>query len=238
MKRFFLCFTLESDAAFSRGDGLAGEVDSEIQFDELGCPFLSGRALKGILVNECADLLAALPNKGYQEAAKRLFGTPGQLDDSGSLLRVGDARLPADLRSALSADLQSRLKREEDRLNPNNLPRRKALVESGFREEILSTLTAIRSQTAIEEDGVAKDSSLRSRRVILRDTPFEAELIYLGEQIPGDDLALLAACVAAFRRAGSYRNRGLGKLKAHLEDENRQTIPTQTVDILFAGVKK
>ena len=238
MKRYFLCFTLESDASFSRGDGLAGEVDSEIQFDELGCPFLSGKAVKGILVNECADLLAVLPGKRWQDAANRLFGTPGQLDDNGSLLRVGDARLPADLREALTADLQSRLKKEEDRANSSDLSRRKAQVESGFREEILSTLTAIRSQTAIEENGVAKDRSLRSRRVILRETPFEVELVYLGEDNIADDQALLAACVAAFRRAGTNRNRGLGKLRAHLEDENHQSINIREVEILFQGVTK
>lgn len=238
MKRYFLCFTLESDAAFSRGDGLAGEVDSEIQFDELGCPFLSGRTLKGILVNECADLLAVLPDERWQEAARRLFGTPGQLTANESLLQVGDARLPADLRDALVTDLQSRLEREEKRNSDGDLTCRKARVESSFREEVLSTLTAIRSQTAIEENGVAKDGSLRSRRVILRETPFEVELVYLGEDKQGDDQALLAACVAAFRRAGTNRNRGLGKLRAHLEDENHQPINIREVEILFQGVTK
>ena len=46
---------------------------------------------------------------------------------------------------------------------------------------VLESLTAIRRQTAIESDekhyGVPAEGSLRSMRVILRQTPFEARLL-------------------------------------------------------------
>lgn len=221
MKRYYLCFKLISDAAFSRGDGLAGEVDSEIQYDDLGCPYLSGRTLKGILVNECADLLSALPVKQreyWEHSAERLFGKPGQLSDDGGLLRISDAHLPHDLRIALQADFNLRL-------NSLDKPDQKTFhyEKEVFRSEILQTLTDVRTQTAIDSDGVTREHSLRRIRVILRETPFEADLFYFGEneKEENDDMALLSACVAAFRRAGSHRNRGLGKLSARLLDENR-----------------
>ncbi len=79
---------------------------------------------------------------------------------------------------------------------------------------MLNSLTAIRNQTAMdEESGAPKEKSLRSMRVVLRGTPFEAELSFT--KPPTDmDLPLLAACIKAFRRAGTGRNRGRGELDA------------------------
>jgi len=69
-------------------------------------------------------------------------------------MRIGDARLPKELREA---------------------------VERGFergeltREQVLHSLTAIRWQTAVDtETGAPQQETLRSIRVILRKTPFEA----------------------------------------------------------------
>ena len=60
-------------------------------------------------------------------------------------------------------------------------------------------------------------------RVILRETPFEAELSF--NQDPSDmDLPLLAACVKAFRRAGTGRNRGRGELTAKLCNEKGEDV--------------
>lgn len=234
MHKYYLCFTLLSDAAFSRGDGLAGEVDSEIQYDNLGCPFLSGRALKGILVNECADLLAALKQdqrKLWENSACRLFGQPGQLLSEESITRISDACLPEDLRLALRADLEARLAQIADQSV-------QMAEQEKFQSEILQCLTSIRSQTAMDEDGVAKEHSLRSRRVILRTTPFEAEVIYAGENQEQEsfDMALLAACTASFRRVGSSRTRGLGKLSAWLENQDHQRA-INLINPFIEGVK-
>jgi len=64
MMTFLLKFTLESDATFGRGDGVAGVVDSEVQHDPYGFPYLGGRALKGLLGDECANILFALEQQG------------------------------------------------------------------------------------------------------------------------------------------------------------------------------
>lgn len=201
MSTYWLKFTLKSDATFGRGDGVAGVVDSEVQHDPYGLPYLGGRALKGLLGEECANILFALEQQGraqrWHAAAQRLFGSPGSGEAEQSLMRVGDARLPKELRQA---------------------------VERGFergeltREQVLHSLTAIRRQTAVDaETGAPLKETLRSMRVILRETSFEAELTFLAEPTP-DDLALLAACVKAWRRAGTGRNRGRGELVAKLCD--------------------
>lgn len=206
MTTFWLKFTLESDATFGRGDGVAGVVDGEVQHDACGLPYLGGRALKGLLGEECANILFALGCHGqaarWQKAAQRLFGRPGSQAEDQSLLHVGDARLPEDLRQAV-----------------------KRGIERGelTREQVLHSLTAIRRQTAIDTTGAPLKETLRSLRVILRETPFEAALIFGADPEP-DDLALLAACVKALRRAGTGRNRGRGELTARLCDAQGQDI--------------
>lgn len=202
MSLYYLTFILHSDTAFGRGDGVAGYLDQEVQHDTYGCPYLGGKALKGLLVNECADILDALPKatqSQWADVARTLFGEPGATHATSPLLQIGDAQLPADLRSAIQSDIDS------DR-------------PSLTRTAVLDALTTLRRQTAIDETtGVAKDSSLRTTRVILRETGFAARL-YLPEQLDGDYtqrvLMLLAACAKALRRAGTSRNRGLGRLKA------------------------
>jgi len=88
----------------------------------------------------------------------------------------------------------------------------------------LHSLTAIRRQTSIDaKTGAPLKETLRSMRVILRKTPFEAALTF-GAYPTSDDLALLAACVKALRRAGTGRNRGRGKLTAQLCDAQGQDV--------------
>lgn len=197
MITYWLQFILESDTAFGRGDGVAGLVDAEVQHDQYGLPYLGGRTVKGLLVMECADILAALPDKQkkrWQKAAYRLFGRPGSTVDEQAQLMIGNAELPADLRRAIAGDI-----------------RRKVLT----REQVLESLTTLRRQTAMDESGVPKEHSLRTIRLVLRKTIFAAALRFMAPPHE-DDLMLLTACVAAWRRAGTARNRGHGRLKARI----------------------
>jgi hypothetical protein len=57
----------------------------------------------------------------------------------------------------------------------------------------------------------------------LRETPFEVALDFT-EEHTDDDLALLAACIKAFRRAGTGITRGRGRLTAALLNVSRQQI--------------
>lgn len=202
METYWLCFTLLSDATFGRGEGLAGLVDQEVDHDRYGLPYLRGRTLKGLLNEECANILYALEQQGddparWKKAAQRLLGGPGSTLADDALLRVGDARLPADLRRAVRQALEAK----GATLRP---------------ADVLDSLTTIRRQTAVnEKTGVPDEGTLRAMRVVLRQTPFEARLTFPGGTEP-DDLPLLAACILALRQAGTGRNRGRGRLWATL----------------------
>ncbi len=196
---------LKSDATFGRGDGVAGLVDEEVEHDaETGLPFIRGRTLKGLLAEECANILFALNRQNcpeylrLEQAAKFLFGQAGSTLEDDAMMHVGAGMLPEVLRKAVGADVKS------NRLAP---------------ADVLESLTAIRRQTAIDDTtGAPDEGSLRSMRVVLRDTPFIAELNF--DRDPDETArALLAACVSSLRRVGTGRNRGRGRLRARLCDD-------------------
>ena len=199
-----LHITLQSETTFGRGDGVAGLVDQEIVHDPAtGLPFLRGRTLKGLLVEECANILFALPpNPVLQKAAPFLFGNPGShlMDDA--LMRVGAAQLPAKVREAVTYAIR------HDQWTTN---------------DVLHALTAIRRQTAVDnETGVPETGSLRAMRVLIRKTTLTSELVFGRNPTPAE-WALLAACVAGLRRGGTGRNRGSGRLTAVLQDQETMT---------------
>jgi len=232
MKKHLLKITLRSDAAFSSGDGTAGIVDNEIQQDDLGCPMLSGREIKGILTEECAGILGAMQTNParWQAAAATLFGRSGGMMGGQACWSFGDAHLPDDLRAALRHQMESLVHKSDNTRN------RAAAIRQEFRTRVSNSLTTVHRQTAMDDHtGAPKEHTLRANRVVLSGTIFVSEIHYQADipagagdhhgQVYEDSLMLLAACVQAFRRAGTGRNRGKGALEACLCDENLQPLP-------------
>lgn len=203
MAELQLRITLLSDTTFGRGDGVAGLVNQEIEHDpRTGLPFVKGRTIKGLLVEECANILYALEVMQsplleiMQRAARNLFGQPGSTLDDQGILHVGTAALPPDLQAHV---------------------RQMISAEKHSPADILETLTTIRQQTAVDyTTDTPKDNTLRAQRVVLRETVFIAPL-ELQFDASDDELALLAACAACVRRAGHSRNRGRGRIRVELE---------------------
>lgn len=196
--------TLKSDATFGRGDGVAGLVDEEVEHDIFtGLPYLRGRALKGLLVEECANLLFTLqthPKHGeLEKTARELFGGGGSAEGDAGLLRVGNATFPQPLVEAVQGAVRQ-----------NTLD----------TTDVLESLTTIRRQTAIELEGAPEEGSLRSMRVLLRETVLTAPLTFAGK-VEDKHLQLLSASVLAVRRGGIGRNRGRGRLQARLCLDNK-----------------
>ncbi len=208
METLKLEFELLSAATFGRGDGLAGLVDREVEHDRYGLPFLRGRALRGLLAEEMEGLLYSLGLKDvpkWKESRNRLLGVEGRFTNETGIMRVGDACLPPMMRHLLIASVElDEKKRGKDKFAP---------------EQMLESLTAIRRQTAMSERGAPEASSLRAMRVVLRGTIFQAELLFDCQPEPIDK-SLLAATALAWRRAGTGRNRGRGKLRAWIENED------------------
>ncbi len=214
MQTYKLKIKLLSDVIFGRGDGVAGLVDREVEHDPFGFPYLRGRTLKGLLSEECDNLIGVLPNSSrpaWQEIANQLFGTEGSGLGTEAAIHVGDACLPQDLREAVAAQIHHQELTQAD---------------------VLSSLTTIRRQTALDPvSGIPDAKSLRSSRVILRDLEFTADLIFVTK--PTDEmLSLLVMSVKALRRLGSSRNRGCGRVCCTLPDLNQPGIKVY-LDLFF-----
>lgn len=217
MSSYILKLKLLSDTTFGRGDGVAGLVDQEVEHDRYGFPYLRGRTLKGLLSEECDNLVAAIADenqqKKWQKISDKLFGKPGSTLDCQGIMHVGDACLPKDLRNAIATQIDNELERKR------RSPAYQSTLTSG---DILESLTTIRRQTAIDpEHGSSVKHSLRSARVILRDLPFESKLLFtqeLNADLEEDKniLALLIVGTLALRRVGSGRNRGRGHVQCTL----------------------
>lgn len=214
MSLYQLKIKLLSDTTFGRGDGVAGLIDQEVEHNPYGFPYLRGRTLKGLLTEECDNLVAVLPNdtrQHWEKVACGLFGNPGSTIGTMASVHVGDACLPDDLRQAVAYQIQD---------------------GTLTKTEVLDSLTTVRRQTAIEPDGTPDEGSLRSFRVVLRqldftaDLNFEAERIEVeGELVDMDEmLSLLAVGALALRRLGSGRNRGRGYVQCKLCDAQGQEI--------------
>ena len=197
MSTYTLQIKLLSDTTFGRGDGVAGGVDAEVQHDSLGLPSISGRSLKGLLVNAAADILYSLNQVEagtWHAVAERLFGVSGQTQNPSDLLIIGNA--------TFAPDLVEHLRHEK----------------SLSREDILNSVTAIRRQTAIDaESGAPRDESLRSMRVVVREQTFYAPLQFTRDP-SNDEKAFLAACVLSLRRMGTGRTRGRGHVSVCISD--------------------
>lgn len=222
MAKLYVCLTLCSDATFGRGDGVAGLVNEEVEYEpETGLPFLRGRVLKGLLVEECANILYALGTKKqvFEKSAQFLFGQAGSSLADEAYLRAGPAQLPDDLRQAVKTDI------EANRVSP---------------VKMLESLTTIRCQTAVDEaSGAPQKGGLRAMRAVIRETVFTAQLDLLCQpDDPDTSYALLAACVAALRRAGTGRNRGRGRLKARLLDAQGRDCTDDYLDKFAALIKE
>jgi RAMP superfamily len=219
MSIYQLKIKLLSDTTFGRGDGVAGLVDQEVEHDPYGFPYLRGRTLKGLLSEECDNLIAILTNyrSSWETVACDLFGTLGSTSGTIASVHVGDAYLPEDLRQAVAFQIED-----------NTLT----------KTEVLDSLTTIRRQTAIDtQSGTSDEGSLRSFRVVLRDLYFTANLIF--ESTPSDEmLSLLAVGTMALRRLGSGRNRGRGHVQCTLHDSKENDITHEYTKVFGTEIKE
>jgi hypothetical protein len=195
-ERDTLIIKLLSDATFSRGDGVPGVVDVEVEHDpNLGLPLIRARTLRGLLLDAWLSMAPHFPE--LAPSAERVFGVEGSLSES-TALRIEDGRLGQDLhdwvRQALARD-----------------------TGASSPATILGLLTDIRRQTARDRaTGAPRAATLRATRVVLRDLVFSARLTWLGGTPEPEQRRVLALAALATRHGGLGRNRGRGFLQVYL----------------------
>ncbi|HZW68118.1 MAG TPA: RAMP superfamily CRISPR-associated protein [Pseudogracilibacillus sp.] len=180
------------------GDGVQREtVDIDLQSDEYGLPFLSGRTLKGLLRREAQWYVNQLPpshQEAYEKALGQLFGEADEgveHRENYQALKFGIAKL--------SDEIYKLIERE-------NLPSR----------NVFDAVTLVRSMTSIDnETGTAQDGSLRQARVMQRDYSLFAP-IFVNRKLSKEEKDLLETSVKLLRHLGMMRKRGKGQVQCQV----------------------
>lgn len=198
----FIELELLSDTTFSRGEGTAGVVDIEVEHDELGLPFLGGKALRGLLHDSWLSMRHCF--EALYSSQDRIFGPDAHMEDK-AILRIGNAVVDSETRRWLEAAEN----RSDDQITS---------------DMVLRALTSIRHQTAEERrTGAPAETTLRSIRVVNRTLRLQAPLYWL--DVPSaKDLRCLSLALLATRHAGLGRNRGRGHIRLTLDNDTKKTI--------------
>lgn len=188
---------LLSDLCASNGESFGSVIDTDIAFDSFGLPVIKGKSLKGCL-RECAEELYDL---GLADSTfiDEVFGVKGNTS-SGNLM-IQDAH-PANY-SELIKDISENVL---------------------LHENVMNCYTYTRGQTSINDDGIAKDGSLRTIRVLEKNHTFICEYS-LDEKYRN----IFHKCLTLLRHIGLNRTRGLGEIKC---------TPLNGADFLKSDIQK
>lgn len=162
------------------GQAAGSDVDELIIKDRDGLPYIPGRTIKGLLKDAC--ILMTKYNRLGQDKLNEIFGYVEQSGENGQntvkgVAHFSDAELPALDRSLLS--------KKED-------------LKAGLYDSV--------SSTAIGDDGIALDHSLRKIQVVVPCTLY-GEI----DDLPSDFGVHMQDAMKLIKRMGLGRHHGLGR---------------------------
>ena len=209
MSDHILKITLKSDLCAGSGYAFNGLIDSDVCYDEYGIPYIPGRRLKGCF-KETADML----NKACDEFLKKtdiekLFGKSGEKEQGA--ITLDNAYI--DNYETVSSDMKDFIS-GYDFITP---------------QKILEQYTSVKSQTKLDEEGIALDNTLRYTRTVNHykrngfsdsdETSFYANVCVDDKRVDKVLFEKLDMIVKATRNIGMDRNRGLGSVECCFDDE-------------------
>ena len=180
--------TLVSDAVFGNGESIPGGEDISVLHDRYGFPYYKGGTLKGIFREELTNYLIWNGKEIEADAIiDQFLGSNGDDQNSERKLRFSDLEISENVKAAILKEMIDG----------------KTLSAS----DILNAFSYIRTFTAIDENGIAQDHSLRYVRCL------KAGILFFGEiGCRNDDEGMVAEVLRQIKWAGTMRNRGFGKV--------------------------
>ncbi|HHV26928.1 MAG TPA: hypothetical protein GXX63_07005 [Tissierellia bacterium] len=189
---------LLTESIFGSGQSIPGDVDLEIVYDEYGFPYMKSKTFKGNLREQVEKVISILKDEpyglNYAEYVERLFGSENNGLNNWKTLKFSDCQLDKDIKEVLVYAIRN------GKVNKN---------------EIMRSLTDVRSFTSIDNNGISKDGTLRHVRVIKKGLKFNVT-VSCGRQLEDIELSILAAGVSSLRHIGTMRTRGKGQIKSRL----------------------
>lgn len=184
------CFSIEllGDMCVSNGKTLGSIIDIDVCYDDFGLPIIKGKSLKGCLREIAEELIEwnIIKNKDF---VSKVFGEKGSNEDMN--LYLSDAHIEN------SCLYKQAIKKEDLK-----------------QQDLIDAFTYCRTQTSIDENGIAKKNSLRTIRVVKKGEIFICK--YCISEKNHDDFIL---CLKSLRNIGMNRTRGLGNIKINIKKE-------------------
>lgn len=205
-KIYNLEVTLKSDTLIGSGEGYGAIVDSDVIFDDCGIPYIPAKRVKGLLRDSAriaGNMLATAELNLGNCSTEELFGIAGM-----------EASADISVSNLYVEDYENNYKWIDFFI------RGKDFNEKISKETVMQYFTSLRRSTQINEDGVAKDHSLRTARVIKRENAFYGTIELRGkdkEQLKKKECLLAIACMN-LRSIGTKRNRGFGEVEAVVKE--------------------
>lgn len=202
MERYVIEVEIKSNTMFGCGQSSANKVDTEILYDEYGFPYYKAKTLKGKLREEMeaiAKILKDSCNIDLYTYIENLLGREGNNSELYSILSFSNLTFSENLIKALERAIEEKMCTQED---------------------ILLSLTDIRSFTRIDEAGVAGNGSLRQARVLKPGFKLYTTITSRRE-LSNVEKGLLSGALLALRNIGAMESRGMGNISAKLLRYNK-----------------
>lgn len=214
MKQYKIRVKLLSSALIGSGEGFGAIIDADIVFDKFGIPCVPSKRIKGCLRDSAIEVCEILKASGINyipleedqsenrfKIITELFGMPG-LDEPAPLYI---SNLTVEGYEMLIPWIGYFMENYPEIVNTEALRR---------------TYTEIRQQTSIDENGTAKEHSLRTIRIAKKGKVFEGN-IKLEEERKEFIKLLYLACLN-LRRFGTKRNRGFGEINCKILENGNE----------------
>jgi len=216
MKEYSLRLELLSPTLAGSGLGFGASIDTDVVFDNLGIPYIPAKRIKGCLLDASRGVKEMFSLAGIRTDDLQIEHTFGE---SGS-----EHGAPVHFSNLYIKDYQ---------LNKawlNYFVKSKAYKNIVTPGRILDTLTEIRQQTRIGDNGIAFEHSLRTIRVLQKGTEFYGDVQV---QLDNEEITntLLLACLN-FRRFGTKRNRGFGEVRCSLLSDGKALTIEEKLEVL------
>ena len=229
---FIIHIKMTSDWHVGAGSG-RGEIDSEVQRDADGLPYIPAKTLTGILRDSCEQIALALGGN-WQKWIDFLFGDQPtlakgavELEPRPAVLSIHSAHFPQNFKDALSTKpLEKLLKWAVDN-NQAEEEKRQIAQQLQMKRQLNNAIAFIKpSVKIVPETGSAEPKALRFEEVVRMDAVLKSEhctFNFSGYPNITDyqkktAFALLIAGIKLVERLGGKRRRGNGSCEINILD--------------------
>lgn len=212
MTRLTLEVKLETPSLIGSGTGYGSLIDTDIVFDEYGIPYIPAKRIKGCLRDSAIELC-----EYFEQANVNLFDLSKEGEDFNIVIKTF-GKAGSDRPAGVYFNNLFINEYDEATKWLSYLMNRNKII---CRDSVIDYFTEIRQQTAIDkENGVAKEHSLRTIRVIKGGFTFGGN-IDLREDDP-EIIKLLCYAAKNLKHLGTKRTRGFGFVECKLFEDNKE----------------